>query len=85
MTVKVTNDMTRVNTRISREVNAWLDERSKTTGVPKSTIIHLALETYMTQSRQLSALELSQGTLTVLLDKVEKIEKKLSSADEVKS
>ena len=71
--------MARVNTRISTEVNEWLDDQSKKTGVPKSAIIHIALENYMQQKRSVSALELSQGTLKELFAKVEQIEKKLSS------
>lgn len=75
----------RVNSRISAEINDWLDQRSRMTGVPKSSIIHMALESYMIQTRSVSALELSQGTLKQLFDKVEQIEKKLSSEVETKS
>lgn len=75
----------RVNSRISAEINDWLDMRSKMTGVPKSSIIHLALESYMIQMRSVSALELSQGTLKELFAKVERIEKKLSSEDVTES
>lgn len=41
--------MVRVNTRISKQLNEWLDEESEKSGVPKSTIIFLALEMYMQQ------------------------------------
>lgn len=41
--------MIRVNTRVSKLVNDWLDQQSKVTGVPKSTLIHLALEHYINQ------------------------------------
>jgi predicted DNA-binding protein len=78
-------EMVRVNTRISAEVNDWLDDRSKSTGVPKSAIIHIALEQYMTQLRSMSALEHSQGTLRELFTKVEQIEKQLASGNVVKS
>lgn len=40
-------EMVRVNTRISSLLNEWLDNRSEKTGVPKSTLIFLALENYM--------------------------------------
>jgi len=49
--------MVRVNTRISSELNDWLDKESIRTGVPKSTIIHLALTTYMQQQRAMSSIE----------------------------
>lgn len=42
-------DMVRINTRISKQLNEWLDNRSKKTGIPKSTIVFLALEQYMQQ------------------------------------
>lgn len=71
----------RVNSRISAEINDWLDKRSKETGIPKSSIIHIALEQYMMQLRSVSALEISQGTLRELFDKVTHIEKKLSNGN----
>ena len=51
------NKMVRVNTRISAELNRWLDEESQRSGVPKSTLIHLALTSYMQQKRAISSLE----------------------------
>jgi predicted DNA-binding protein len=74
-------EMVRVNTRISAEVNDWLDERSKTTGVPKSSIIHMALETYIQQLRSISAMEVSGAVLQELYQKVDLIEKKLTSGN----
>lgn len=71
-------EMVRINTRISAEVNDWLDERSKKTGVPKSSIVYIALEQYMIQLRSMNALEFSQGTLRELYQKVDNIEKKLA-------
>ena len=79
------SEMVRVNTRISSEVNQFLDDRSKKTGVPKSAIIHIALEQYIMQLRSVDALQMSQGTLRELFDKVEQIEKKLSSVNVTKS
>lgn len=48
---KPTAEMVRVNTRISKEVNEWLDNKSGRTGIPKSTLIYLALEQYIQQQR----------------------------------
>ena len=39
-------DMVRLNARVSPTVYEWLDEYSKRTGMPKSTIIFLAIEQY---------------------------------------
>lgn len=43
-------DIVRVNTRISKTLNDWLDKRSEKTGLSKSTIIMLALENYYQQT-----------------------------------
>lgn len=42
-------DMVRVNTRISKKANDWLDEQSRVSGVPKSTLILLSIESYMSE------------------------------------
>ena len=47
-------EMVRVNARISKTLNDWLDTRSKETGVPKSTLIFLALEQYMVQNETMA-------------------------------
>lgn len=60
--------MVRVNTRISAELNRWLGEESHRTGVPKSTLIHLALTTYMQQQRAIGSLE----EIIKRLDRIEK-------------
>jgi len=39
-------EMVRVNTRISKTLNDFLDKQTEETGVPKSTQIMLALENY---------------------------------------
>jgi len=39
-------EMVRINTRISKSANEWLDKRSDETGIPKSTLIFLAIENY---------------------------------------
>ena len=44
-------EMVRINTRISKTVNDFLDAKSEESGVPKSTLIYLALEQYMNQQK----------------------------------
>lgn len=39
-------EMVRINTRISKTLNEWLDQQTEETGVPKSTQVMLALENY---------------------------------------
>lgn len=41
-------EMVRVNARVSVDVNKWLDEYSKESGVSKSTIVYMALDQYKT-------------------------------------
>ena len=43
-------DVVRVNTRISRTLNEWLNSRSNKTGLSKSALIMLALENYYQQT-----------------------------------
>lgn len=66
-------EMVRVNTRISSTLNNWLDKLSEETGMPKSTIVMLALEEYRHQREALS----SMGHMSELMMKLEQIEKKL--------
>ncbi len=40
---KQTIEMVRVNTRISKKMNDWLEKQSAETGVPKSTLIYLSV------------------------------------------
>jgi len=63
-------DMVRVNTRISAILNKWLDEQTEKTGIPKSTIIHLALEQFVSQKETID-------TMGLLLKKLEDLEKKI--------
>lgn len=71
--VKKPAEMVRVNTRISKVLNDWLDEQSHKTGVPKSTFIFLALEQYKQQHDAMYSLE----TINNLVKKIEELEKKV--------
>ena len=39
-------EMIRVNTRVRKDLNEWLDQQTEETGVPKSTQIMFAIEMY---------------------------------------
>jgi predicted DNA-binding protein len=69
--------MTRVNTRISAEINDWLDEQSRKTGVTKSTLIHMALENYMTQKKSVNMMEMTTQTFQELFLKIDNLEKRI--------
>lgn len=62
-------DMVRINTRISKQLNEWLDKRSKETGVPKSTLVFLALEQYMQQIEAMGKMD----EWKVMLEQLEKM------------
>ena len=64
-------DMVRVNTRVSKHINDWLDKESEETGVPKSTLIFLALDQYVQQKTVMK--DFSQ--LGVVIQKLEELEK----------
>ena len=49
-------EMVRVNTRISKTLNDWLDQQTEETGVPKSTQVMLALENYRREKETMEKL-----------------------------
>ncbi|KIQ93068.1 hypothetical protein LH47_02889 [Anoxybacillus thermarum] len=67
--------MVRINTRISKTLNDWLDKRSKETGVPKSTLVFLAIEHYMQQQK---AMDMAEG-LTSVVEAVKGLESKIDA------
>lgn len=71
-------EMFRVNTRISKTLNDWLDQQSMENGMPKSTIIMLALENYYQQKEVMK----SMSDMGTILAKLEAIEERLPSEDQ---
>lgn len=68
-------DMVRVNTRISFQANEWLDKRSQDSGVPKSTLIMLAIENYMREQEVMMRMA-DMGELVAAIERLEnKMEK----------
>lgn len=67
------NSMVRINTRISQNANEWLDNKSKETGIPKSTLVLLAIENYIQQKEVMEKM----SDMTVLMEKLNAIENKL--------
>lgn len=63
-------EMVRVNTRISGVANEWLDNQSFKTGIPKSTLVLLAIENYM---REKEAFEMmaDMGQLVAAIQNLE--------------
>lgn len=71
-------DLVRINTRISTIMNEWLDERSRITGLSKSTIVMLALEGYKKEQDAFDMMTNIQA-LEVVMQEVENIKKQLPS------
>lgn len=49
--------LVRVNTRIGEHHNAWLDAESERTGVSKSGLIQLAIDSYKMQNEAIHTLD----------------------------
>ena len=67
--------MVRINTRISKTLNDWLNKRSKETGIPKSTLVFLAIEQYMQQQM---AMDMAEG-LTSIVESLKGLESKIDA------
>lgn len=67
------NEMVRLNARVSKYVNDWLDKESDKTGVPKSTLIYLALETYINQKEAMTMMNNMDG----IMKRLEAVEKRI--------
>lgn len=57
-------DTVRVNSRIGKTHNEWLDNYSKETGISKSSLIMMAVDFWITNKQQM-------GTLEKLIDEAE--------------
>lgn len=74
-------ELVRVNTNITKDLNDWLNERSKKTGFSKSTLIHLALDNYRNHVElinDLPGLTRIMADLQYLADK-KSLEKRMAS------
>lgn len=68
-------NLVRVNTRLSKTINDWLDEESKETGLSKSALIMIAVEQYYQQREGLKRM----GDMSRIMEELEKIKKVLPS------
>lgn len=65
-------EMVRINTRFSADLNDWLDTESKSSGLPKSSIIMMAVENYRREKTAFQSLA-DMGELVAKIDNLEKI------------
>lgn len=71
------SEMMRVNTRVSKETNDWLDEKSRQSGVSKSALINFAVESYIEQKEVLSRMT----DMNQLVQAIERLEKKIEGGN----
>lgn len=65
-------EMVRINTRVSKKVNDWLEKEMAETGMPKSTLIYLALEQFINQKEAVDVLGQIVQKIETLENKIEK-------------
>jgi len=53
----MSDGLVRIGARIGKVQNDYLDSESKKTGISKSTLIHLAVDSYMRQNKSIATLE----------------------------
>lgn len=70
-------DMVRINTRVSKTVNDFLDKRSAETGMSKSALVMLACEMYMQQTIAMDKV----SELSKLTQEVELLKKIIASTE----
>ena len=69
------NELIRVNTRISADLNNWLDNESKRTGLSKSSIMMIATENYR-REKEAFGMMADIGQLVERMDEFEKVIKR---------
>jgi predicted DNA-binding protein len=74
----VKREMVRVNTRISEQANNWLDSESNKTGIPKSTLILLAIENYIREKEVIQGM----NDMSDLYAKMQQLEEAVKRKDQ---
>lgn len=64
-------EMVRINTRISATANEWLDNESKITGLPKSTIVMMAIDNFIREKEAFVRMA-DMGEIVAKLEQLEK-------------
>lgn len=63
-------ELVRVNTRISKKANDWLDKESEEHGIPKSTLILLSIENYI-REKEAFGMMADMGDLVAKIENLE--------------
>ena len=65
------SEMVRVNTRLSADLNDWLDKESEKSGLSKSSIIMMAAENYRKEKEVMKGMA-DMGELVAKIERLEK-------------
>lgn len=65
------SEMVRVNTRLSADLNDWLDKESENSGLSKSSIIMMAAENYRKEKEVMKGMA-DMGQLVAKIEELEK-------------
>lgn len=77
MTEKQVSGLFRLNVRVSRKQNEWLEDESAETGLSKSALVQLAVENYIQQKKTVDAM----GTMNEMIEKLAAIEKAMQEKE----
>lgn len=66
------SEIVRVNTRIPKHLNEWIDSQAESSGLSKSAVILTALQNY---KREQDALDM-MGVISEMMEKIEQLEAK---------
>ena len=69
-------EMIRVTTRINTQLNDWFDARSEETGIPKSTLVFMALDTHVQQQKAMESMR-DINKFQLLMDEMDKLKEEI--------
>lgn len=71
----MTDNLFRLNVRVSKENNDYLEKKSRETGISKSALVQIAVEQYRQQNEAVQAM----NKMEKYVDQLEKIQQEVSA------
>ena len=71
----MTDNLFRLNVRVSKENNDYLEKKSRETGISKSALVQIAVEQYRQQNEAVQAM----NKMEIYVDQLEKIQQEVSA------
>lgn len=69
-------EMVRISARVNTQLLEWFDTKSKETGIPKSTLIFMALDTHVQQQKAMDTMK-DLNKLQMIIDEVDNLKKEI--------